>query len=172
MIAYTKSEQKGEMDALLTQLANRLMSAGVRPAGIVQINTDRHYDHRCDMDVRVLPDGPLLRISQSLGKEARGCRLDLNALETAVAEVERTLLGKVDILIVNKFGKMEAEGRGFRGVIAEAVMLGIPVICGVNSLNAEAFEEFASGEATEIQGDMDALLRWCEGEEILRLNPC
>lgn len=167
MIAYTKSEKKGEMDALLTQLANRLISAGVRPAGIVQVNSARDCDHRCDMDVRVLPSGPLLRISQSLGKESRGCRLDLRVLEAAVFEVERTLDDNVDVFILNKFGKTEADGRGFRSAIAEAVMQGIPVICGVNTQNEKAFTEFTSGAAIQIRPTLEALLAWCESKEIL-----
>ncbi len=168
MIAFTNSAKKGEMDAVLTQLANRLIENGARPAGIVQINSDRDCDHRCDMDVRVLPDGPVLRISQSLGKESRGCRLDIDALEASVVEVKKTLDGTVDVFILNKFGKMEAEGRGFRDIIAQAVMLGIPVICAVNPQNEKAFEDFSSGSAVKVESSLDALLAWCESEGALR----
>jgi nucleoside-triphosphatase THEP1 len=162
MIAYTMNEKKGEMDSLLTQLADKLMDAGHKVAGLVQINTDRVYDHRCDMDVRVLPHVSVLRISQSLGKHARGCRLDTNALETAIGEVERSLTSRTDILIVNKFGKLEAEGRGFRPVIAKAVLLGVPVICGVNALNQGAFEAFSEGSSEKIESSLSNLLNWCQ----------
>ena len=171
MIAYTMNEKKGSMDALLTQLSECLMSEGVSVAGIVQINTDRIYDHRCDMDVQVLPSGPVLRISQSLGKHARGCRLDTSALETAIAAVERTLDHTTSLLIVNKFGKLEAEGRGFRNVIAQALSLGIPVLCGVNALNKDAFDHFCDGCAEWVDGDLDALLGWCEGAGLFRKAP-
>ncbi len=37
------------------------------------------------MDVHILPDGPVLRISEDRGPHARGCRLDAGVLEAAVA---------------------------------------------------------------------------------------
>jgi glycosyltransferase involved in cell wall biosynthesis len=112
------------------------------------------------MDVQVLPDGPVLRISQDLGPSARGCRLDPTALETAVGLVAASLAGGADVLIINKFGKHEAEGRGFRAVIAEALALGIPVIVGVNGLNLASFEEFAGGLASRLPPDCETLAAW------------
>jgi hypothetical protein len=60
-------------------------STGFRLAGTVQSNPQRADRPRCDMDVHVLPDGPVLRISEDRGPEARGCRLDAGVLEAAVA---------------------------------------------------------------------------------------
>ncbi len=119
-LAYTMSQTAGDLDLVLFYLANDLAAKGWKTAGVVQINTERETCHPCDMDVLILPDGPTIRISQSLGREAKGCRLDPAALEKAVAAVAQRLAGEVDVLIVNKFGKHEADGRGFRDVIAEA----------------------------------------------------
>ena len=47
-------------------------------------------------------------------------------------------------MIVNKFGKHEASGRGFRMVIAEAIERNIPVIVGVSALNLGDFKECES----------------------------
>lgn len=58
-----------------------------------------------------------------------------------------------DVLIVNKFGKQEAEGEGFRPVIAAALAVGIPVLVGLNTLNAPAFRSFASGLAVELPAE-------------------
>jgi len=114
------------------------------------------------MDVKVLPDGPVLRISQDLGRDAKGCRLDPAALETAVGLVEGQLQQGVDFVVINKFGKHEAEGRGFRSVIAEAVALDIPVLVGVNSLNQQAFLDFTDGAALNLAPDLQALTDWVE----------
>ena len=67
-IAYTMSRGRGDTDLLLARLAERLLARGCRVSGTVQINTECDADGPCDMDVRVLPDGPVIRISQSLGK--------------------------------------------------------------------------------------------------------
>jgi nucleoside-triphosphatase THEP1 len=158
-IAYTMAPGRGDTDLLLSRLAATLASQGVRSCGTVQINTDR-ASGPCAMDVRVLPDGPVLRISQDLGSASKGCRLDPAALETAVGLVEARLGPDVDLLIINKFGKHEAEGRGFRTTIARALDLQIPVLVGVNSLNVSAFMEFAGSEAVRLAPSDDPIYDW------------
>lgn len=142
------------------RLAQRLISDGLRVCGTVQINTEREGEGPCDMDVRVLPDGPVLRISQNLGVGARGCRLDPAALESAVGLVARSLESGADLLIVNKFGKREAEGGGVRHVIAEGLAAGIPVLVGLNTLNANAFQSFAEGLAVELPAEKSKFSQW------------
>lgn len=161
-IAYTMAAQRGEIDTLLQKVARTSIQRGYRPVGTVQINSDRPDAGPCDMDVKVLPDGPVFRISQSLGAGAKGCRLDPFALEAAVARVDQSLLDKPDFLLINKFGKHEADGRGFRATIAEALARDIPVLVGLNTLNAPAFMEFTAGTAIELAPSLDGLLRWLE----------
>ena len=158
-IAYTKAPGKGDMDALLAQVADVLAGQGLKACGTVQINSECASGGPCDMDVRVLPDGPVIRISQSLGKDARGCRLDPDALEQAIALSQPRLYGS-DVLIVNKFGKHEASGRGFRDLIAQALSDEIPVVVGLNALNEEAFTDFTGGIAEEIAPDAQGIAQW------------
>ncbi len=160
MLAYTMSEKRGDLDLVMYRLSEKLAQEGWKAAGIVQINSDCGDDQPCDMDVKVLPDGPVMRISQSLGRDSRGCRLDMNALETAVGRVTQALNAQTDVLLINKFGKQEADGRGLRNVIGAAVGLGIPVISGVNGLNREAFLNFADGCAEQVEIDVEALYAW------------
>jgi len=162
-LACTMAPGRGDTDLILAGLATDLLARGLRVGGTVQINTVRADAGPCDMDVRVLPDGPVLRISQDLGPSARGCRLDPEALETAVGLVSARLGAGADLLIINRFGKHEAEGRGFRNVIAEAMALGVPVLVGLNGLNREPFERFAEGLATYLPPERDALATWVEG---------
>lgn len=160
-IAYTMASGRGDTDLLLSRLAGTLGSQGYTTCGSVQTNTDR-ASGPCDMDVRVLPDGPILRISQNLGPASKGCRLDPAALETAVGLAEARLEPNVDLLIINKFGKHEAEGRGFRTIIATALELEIPVLVGVNALNLTAFRQFVGPEAHQLEPTESALHEWCE----------
>ena len=120
-LAYIMSQARGETDPRLAALAGHLMLRGVRLCGTIQVNTERGDGRHCDMDLMILPDGPALRISQDRGKWARGCRLDAGSLELAVAKVAAALDVGADLMIINKFGKHEAEGRGFRTVIGAAL---------------------------------------------------
>lgn len=161
-LACTMAPGRGDTDLILAGLASDLAARGIRCCGTVQINTDRCDAGPCDMDVLVLPDGPVLRISQNLGAGARGCRLDPEALEIAVGHAAARLNANTQLLIVNKFGKHEAEGRGFRDVIAEALAMDVPVLVGLNTLNKAAFDVFAGELATQIPPDKDALAKWVD----------
>ncbi len=159
-IAYTMAPGRGDTDLLLSRVADILEVNGQKICGTVQINTESCVAGLCDMDVKVLPDGPVLRISQSLGAESKGCRLDPGALETAVELASARLATNPDLLIVNKFGRHEAEGRGFRTVIAEALSQDIPVLVGVNALNLQAFRDFVGPGALQLDPSEDAITGW------------
>ena len=159
-LAYVMTEKRGMTDQLLSAFAGRLLRRGACLSGVAQTNTECVDSHLCDMDLQVLPDGPIIRISQSLGAGARGCRLDPSALEQAVALVTASLDKGPQLLIVNKFGKHEAEGRGFRPVIGDALMRGIPVLAGVNGANHDAFLEFSEGMGQRLQAEPGDLERW------------
>ena len=158
-IAYTMAPGRGDVDGLLQTVAADVAARGARPAGTAQVNTDCAHEGLCDMDVIVLPDGPSIRISQDLGPAARGCRLDPDALERAVALVQARL-PESHCLIVNKFGKHEADGRGFRPVIGDALVQGLPVLVGLNALNEAAFQAFAGDAAVRLDPDRAVLTDW------------
>lgn len=159
-IAYTMSPGRGDTDLLMFNLAQMLEQKGWRTCGTVQINTETKDRHPCDMDVKVLPDGPVLRISQNLGRASKGCRLDVSALETAVGLVEAGLDLDADVVIINKFGKHEAEGRGFRNIIAKAISTGVPVVVGLNSLNEDAFHDFTGGYGVKLKPYAREIQEW------------
>lgn len=155
MLAYVIHDDD-EGNGRMAALARRLAAQGLRLAGAVQTNLDRGADCACDMELTVLgTDAPPIRISQSLGAGAQGCRLDTDALERAAALAARGLEG-ADLALVNKFGKQEAAGRGFRDFIAAALAGEIPVLIAVAPELVPAFTGFA--------GDYATPLSWAEVE--------
>ena len=159
-IGYTKKSGHGELDLLLAGVADKLEAAGKRCMGIVQINSDRGDCRRCDMDVTVLSGGRKIRISQNLGKDSRGCRLNPEAMAEAIADVEQRMPSGYDVFLLNKFGKQEAEGKGFRELLGEAAGSGAFVLVGTNGLNEDAFIEFSGNAAEFIEPDEEKILNW------------
>ena len=162
-LAYTMLPGRGDTDLLLATFARAVMDRGHTVCGCVQHNIDKGPDRKCDMMVRTLPGNEVFLISQTLGSGSRGCRLNQDALEKAVAAAEAGYDRHCGVLIVNKFGKHEAAGRGFRGLIARAVEDGVPVIVGLNALNAQAFADFAQGLEVRVEPCLEALMAWLEG---------
>ncbi len=147
-------------DALLDRVADGLARRGIPLAGVVQIN-DR-YDAlcACDMTLRDLSSGVSIRISQRLGRYARGCRLDPQAMAEAVSRAEAGLRQGAQCLILNKFGKAEAAGHGFRPLIAEAVERGVPVLVGVSATNLAAWRDFSGDAGTMVAASETAVVAW------------
>ncbi|MEM5467465.1 DUF2478 domain-containing protein [Celeribacter marinus] len=161
MLAFITAQGHGEIDAILSNVAKALRDQGVAIAGAVQVNTDNADTQMCHMDLQTLSSGTLWRISQSLGPFAQGCRLDPDGLERAVAQVEADMASHApSVLIINKFGKQEADGRGFRGVIASALAVGIPVVVGVNPAKRRAFDVYCEGLAVPLEANVGAVLDW------------
>jgi nucleoside-triphosphatase THEP1 len=131
------------IDSLVRELAEHLRRRGVRMAGFIQLNEPRGHGPRCDMTLQELSSGQRLAISEYRGREARGCMLDVAELVRGCALASAALADHPDLLIVNKFGKIEAGGGGFCSVIAEAIDRGVPVLTTVPTANFEAWQAFA-----------------------------
>ena len=166
-LGYVIGGTRGAGDRLLAAVAERLGAEGWPLAGVVQINTDAAGAAHCDMDLRVLARPERIRISQNLGPASRGCRLDPEGLQTAVGLVETTMVPPPRLLIVNKFGKAEIEGRGFRTLIGDALAQDVPVLLGLKPLNLPGFEDFAQGLAQALPDDLDAVLDWCRAQAVI-----
>jgi nucleoside-triphosphatase THEP1 len=148
-------------DPLIARCAAGLVASGYRLGGVVQSNAHRPGRRRCDMYVKDLLGGDEIKISFDRGNEARGCRLDPDAFARIDAWVERAVLERVDLLIINKFGKEEAHGRGLRPVIAEALIADIPLLIGVSTRNLRDFLAFVGDSATLLRPDIEAITAWC-----------
>jgi hypothetical protein len=107
-------------------------------------------------------------ISQDLGSGAQGCRLDPGGLAGVGASLEATI-NRVNFLILNKFGKGEAEGHGLRSVFARAMVAGIPVLTAVRPPYADVWLQFHGGLAVDLRPDFDIVLAWCR-QAILNRN--
>lgn len=136
--------------SVLGRLQARLSSAGASCAGVLQSDVPAaDASCRCDMVLECLSTGHRIKISEDRGAHARGCRLSVGDLMAALEAERRMLAARPDVLIVNKFGKTESEGGGFRPLVAAAVELGVPVILTVPWRNIESWRLFAGEFAIE-----------------------
>jgi len=149
------------VDSILVDVVGDLRRAGVRLSGAVQRNSDGGDRSRCDMRLEDLGSGRLIEISERRGPEARGCRLNHLALEDAVGLATASIEAGADLLIVNKFGKREAEGRGFLPLVGMAIERSAAVLIAVSASNIAAWNDFSAGLDERLPADRDAVRNWC-----------
>ena len=151
-------------DRAIARAIEPLRDRGIALAGAIQIETaDLPGRHPCDILLEDLASGDVVAIAEERGKEARGCRLDVGLLTDLAEAVASSLrLEQPRLLVVNKFGKIEADGGGLRGAIAEAVSKGIPVLVGVPARNLDRWRAFAGPLAVELPVDSSAIAEWLQ----------
>lgn len=146
--------------AIFETFVGKCRVRGLSISGVLQYPAFEGGDHRCDVILEDIATGHRTPLFESRGAGARGCRLDQAALAEVVARIEGYLDIAPDLLILNKFGKVESDGGGFRDLIARAVDLGIAVVIGVPQRNLSHWREFAGDLSVEIPNDEPTLQRW------------
>lgn len=150
------------VDAMLSALAATLRKDGVVLAGTAQHNHAQSCSPCSDMIIEDLATGNLMEISTPVEQSRGGCRLDATALEDVAGIVANGLERSVDLVIINRFGKQEMLGNGFRGIIESAVARDIPVLTALNGVHRAAWDAFAAGTADTLPPDLNAIERWCQ----------
>ena len=152
--------QDDDCDGLLAAFAHDLMRAGTRVAGLGQINAGGTCAE-LDMELEALDTGRRINICQDLGAgSAHSCRLDPAGLAEAAAALRRALGHPVELVIVNKFGRMEAEGSGLIDEIGAVVEAGLPLVIGLPQRFTDAWSSYSGGMATTLACSRDALDAW------------
>jgi hypothetical protein len=162
-IAAVSCEADFPIDEFFAGIVAALRADNLRLGGAIQQNTATAGPAACcgDMVLVDLASGERVTISQDLGAEAEACRLDSAGLNEMSGRLELNVDESIDLLILNKFGKAEAEGNGFRSVIARAMDVGVPLLTAVKPLHREAWHRFHGGLAAELSPESGDVLTWC-----------
>ncbi len=158
-----------QIDEFLIHAANLLRADHVRLSGILQENTRNAAGSCSAMTLIDLTSQSRFGISQDLGSQAQGCRLDPHGLTEIGALLDRSLDRTIELLVLNKFGKAEAEGGGLRSVLAHVIETGIPLLTAVRPPYIEAWSEFHGGLAVDLPTDLGRVLAWC-GDAVRELR--
>lgn len=136
----------------------------MRIAGLVQEHAggdDCAFQH--DAQVRDLVTGEILPIMQDLGPEATGCHVDPAAIAVAAKMLDRARKTTPDLLVVNRFGRLESEGGGMLAEIGQAFVDGLPIVVCVAKRFVGAWDGFAGGLDVKLPPTREAIEGWWDG---------
>lgn len=150
VVAITYSDGKGAASQLcrITKLCHEF---GLRCVGFIESREGTSDLKRCDMVLCEISTEKRTLISEDRGPSARGCRLAVHKLLDAVGSVQEQLAQDPDLLILNKFGKIECEGGGIRALVSDAVERRIPVVLAVPVRCLFHWREFIGPFAMEFE---------------------
>jgi len=117
----------------------------------------------CTMNLIDVESRREFKISQDLGPHSEGCRVDTAQMAEASGVLRQALAEKADLIVVNKFGKLEAEAKGLADELLTIMASGTPVVTTVETPLLERWRDFSGGLAHELSPTCGGLMRWWEG---------
>ncbi len=143
-------------DAVLRGFAVDLNARGFRAVGMVQAGQCADSS----LSAVLVNSGETLLLAQDFDPAAQGCRLDLARLENAGTRIADALDGGADLLIVNRFGKRERDGKGLAYLIERALDADMPVVIAVSAKSFADWIKFAGGMSVKLACNRGALDAW------------
>jgi len=146
-------------DRLLIEFADDLRRSGLRPIGVVQVGRGCRSKNPA-LGVVLLPGGEVVGLVQDSEAPAAGCRLDPGRLADLAMRLTGTIEGGADLVIINRFGRSEAGGKGLIDLIAQAVDADIPVLIAVPEQRFSDWIRFSNGMNVRVACRREALDQW------------
>jgi len=150
-----------EGDALIRQFCAQLQASGWKVRGLLPLRGKDPQGH-LPMLISDIRDGRSFAISQALGPGSHACSLDPGALAQASGVLREALHERPDLVIVNRFGAVEAAGRGFASEMLALMSEGIPLLTLVSPQYQADWQRFVGTEECLLPLSEEALLSWAD----------
>jgi hypothetical protein len=148
-----------EPDRLLLNFSEHLRRSGIRVAGIVQLGHAGQVGNS-NLGAVMLPGNEVLGMAHDPGGSPFGCRLHTEWVADIASMIAAAIERGADLVIVNRFGKLEAEGQGFIDLIKQAVNADIPALIAVPEHRFAAWIRYSGGMNVRLACRPAALDRW------------
>ena len=166
MILALEGADREVIQGLLAAAAARLPASGARVSGVAG-HLPEGGGHS-EVLLRDLVSGATLPLHQDLGAGAASCSLDPSSLAAACGWVETAVAacqgmgvdGRPVVVILSKFGRQEAEGRGFTDAFHAAVAAELPVLTSVSPSVRGEWLAFVGDMARMAPPQLEAVEAW------------
>jgi hypothetical protein len=158
-IAAVQGAPGATIQAMFRMLVGR-WSPSVRVAGVI---AEDHglVDRACSAGyLRSIGTGELFSIFQDLGPGSTACHLEGTGAARASQAVRQAMESGCDLVVLSKFGKLEAAKQGLFEAFAAAIEADVPVLTSVSPAVAEAWARFAAPRFAFLPADPGAVEAW------------
>jgi hypothetical protein len=104
--------------------------------------------------------GERFAMFNDLGEGSTACHLEAAGVLAAAARVKEDIGAGCDLVVLSKFGKLEAAGSGLRDAFAAAVAAEVPVLTSVSPPLETEFQALASSGYSVLPANAAAITAW------------
>ena len=149
----------GEGDTLLADFAFYLRDQGWRVNGLIQRPIpDAQHEKR--MELIDVDSGQRFSLFQNLGTDSHACSVNTNSVAAASTSLRTAITQKVDLVVVNRFGALEAKGGGFSLEMLALMSESIPLLTLVSAQYLDDWRHFTGDAGVELPLQRGALEFW------------
>ncbi|WP_334148672.1 DUF2478 domain-containing protein [Hyphomicrobium sp.] len=157
-IASVEGAGTANVQRLFEEAIARWQEAGLRVAGLVE-ETHGLPGRVCSAGIlRGIGSGRPYSIYLEIPPAGKTCHVDANGAETAGTSVLDEIAA-CDLVVLSKFGKLEAGNRGLIGAFEAAITAQKPVLTSVSEKHRAAWRAFAP-EAVVLPPRIEAIEAW------------
>jgi nucleoside-triphosphatase THEP1 len=154
--ATVKGAESSRVQVLFQDMVDHWRASKIQVAGLIE-RPHSLADRRCNAGVLydIANGRPFFRESVP---RSDACHIDVAGAEAA----SKAILAQIfacDLVILSKFGKLEAAKRGLIRAFEAAIVLGKPLLTTVSNHHLAAWREFAA-DASVLDANPDALEEW------------
>jgi hypothetical protein len=158
-IAVVRKTSSGEVQEVFRMFVERWRPT-VRLAGLV---AEHHglADRACSAGfLRDVTNGERYSIFQDFGPGSTECHLDGTGALTAAGAVRRNIATGCDLVLLSKFGKLEADGKGLFGAFQAALDARVPLVTSVSPPCEQRWRRLAGDSYALLPADLEEIGAW------------
>jgi nucleoside-triphosphatase THEP1 len=156
-IAIIETRDKRDLQLVLSQAVASLSAEGVRVAGTLA--EDSEIEGTCSAGyLRDIVTGRRFSIQLGTAPVGTKCHLDAFGIESA-CDLLLPELAAADLVVLSKFGKLEAMEHGLWRAFSIAARAGTPLLTTVSSRHSDAWQAWAPA-VTRLEASVPAIEAW------------
>jgi hypothetical protein len=154
---------QGASNATIQDIFQSCADRWSRSARVVGVLAEHHglADRACSAGfLRSILTGERFPMFQDLGPGSTACHLDGSAVLSATEAVRRDIVAGCDLVLLSKFGKLEAANSGLADSFRAAIEADVPVLTSLSPAFEAAWKTFATPLFVALHADPDEIDAW------------
>jgi hypothetical protein len=151
-----------DVDALLAEVVDEQLRRGRRVRGLLMAPSEQRGDCLAEMVLVDIDKRDGYLVSQQLGRASQACRADPQGFARASEVLRAALEDAPELIVCNRFGRLESEGAGFSAELLEIMSRDIPFLTVVSRHLVDEWQRFTGGAAELLPPTREAVDAWLE----------